>query len=142
MAAARKLWKDAAMPPNYWAETHGVLNMKSILRILTDIVLLPVTGCIFPGNRDYTAEMTDQPATSNRRKKEGPRGQAIPKALKNRSGGRWFWTAEADPATASPGRPICPVINASAIRQRALSVPCTCWLMPMPQKMIEARDCA
>jgi len=39
-----------------------------------------------------------------------------------------------------PGRPTCPVISASAIRQRALSVPCTCWLMPMPQKMMEARE--
>ena len=25
----------------------------------------------------------------------------------------------------------------SAIRQRALSVPCTCWLMPMPHRIIE-----
>jgi len=41
-----------------------------------------------------------------------------------------------------PGRPTCPVVSASAIRQRALSVPCTCWLMPMPQKMMEARDVA
>ena len=44
-----------------------------------------------------------------------------------------------------PGRPTWPVISASAIRQRALSVPWTCWLMPMPQKMIEAfawRRCA
>ena len=37
-----------------------------------------------------------------------------------------------------PGRPTWPVISASAIRQRALSVPCTCCEMPMPQKMIEA----
>ncbi len=36
-----------------------------------------------------------------------------------------------------PLRPIWPVVRASAIRQRELSVPCTCWLMPMPQKMIE-----
>ena len=33
-------------------------------------------------------------------------------------------------------------ISASAIRQRELSVPWTCWLIPMPQKMIEARDLA
>ena len=33
-------------------------------------------------------------------------------------------------------------ISASAIRQRELSVPWTCWLMPMPQKMIDARDFA
>ena len=39
-----------------------------------------------------------------------------------------------------PGRPTWPVISASAIKQRALSVPWTCWLMPMPQKMIEARE--
>ena len=37
-----------------------------------------------------------------------------------------------------PGRPIWPVISASAIRQRALSVPWTCCEMPMPQKMIDA----
>ena len=37
-----------------------------------------------------------------------------------------------------PGRPTCPVINASAIRQRALSVPWVCCEMPMPQKMIAA----
>ena len=35
-----------------------------------------------------------------------------------------------------PGRPICPVISASEIRQRALSVPCTCCEMPIPQKMM------
>jgi hypothetical protein len=28
--------------------------MKSILHLLADIVLLPVTGCIFPGNRDFS----------------------------------------------------------------------------------------
>jgi hypothetical protein len=27
--------------------------MKSVLQILTAIALLPITGCIFPGNRDY-----------------------------------------------------------------------------------------
>ncbi len=41
-----------------------------------------------------------------------------------------------------PLRPIWPVVSASAIKQRALSVPCTCWLMPMPQKMSEAREVA
>ena len=35
-----------------------------------------------------------------------------------------------------PGRPTCPVIRASEIRHRELSVPCTCWEIPMPQKMI------
>jgi len=35
-----------------------------------------------------------------------------------------------------PGRPICPVAMHSAIRQRTLSVPCTCWLTPMPHKMM------
>ena len=33
-----------------------------------------------------------------------------------------------------PGRPTCPVINESAMRQRALSVPWTCWEIPIPQK--------
>ena len=37
-----------------------------------------------------------------------------------------------------PGRPIWPVISASAIRQRALSVPWVCCDTPMPQKMIDA----
>ena len=41
-----------------------------------------------------------------------------------------------------PGRPTCPVISASAIRQRALSVPCTCCEMPMPHRIIEPRDVA
>src|SRR5580658_2844750 len=41
-----------------------------------------------------------------------------------------------------PGRPTCPVTSAIAIRQRALSVPWTCWEIPMPQKMIEAREVA
>ena len=36
-----------------------------------------------------------------------------------------------------PRRPTCPVISASEISERALSVPCTCWLMPMPQKIME-----
>jgi hypothetical protein len=27
--------------------------MKSVLQILTAIALLPIAGCIFPGNRDY-----------------------------------------------------------------------------------------
>ena len=36
-----------------------------------------------------------------------------------------------------PGRPTWPVISASAIRQRELSVPWVCWEMPMPQKIIE-----
>jgi hypothetical protein len=35
-----------------------------------------------------------------------------------------------------PGRPTWPVTIASAIRQRALSVPWVCCEMPMPQKMI------
>ena len=37
-----------------------------------------------------------------------------------------------------PGLPTWPVIRASEIRQRALSVPWMCCEMPMPQKMIEA----
>lgn len=37
---------------------------------------------------------------------------------------------------AEPGLPIWPVTVASAMRQRALSVPCTCWLTPMPQRII------
>src|SRR6185312_7133138 len=41
-----------------------------------------------------------------------------------------------------PGRPIWPVIIASAIRQRALSVPCTCCEMPIPHRIIDARDFA
>ena len=32
--------------------------------------------------------------------------------------------------------------SASAIRQRALSVPWVCWLTPMPQKMIERSEVA
>ncbi len=28
------------------------------------------------------------------------------------------------------------------MRQRALSVPCTCWLMPMPQRIIEPLEVA
>src|SRR3569832_974204 len=39
-----------------------------------------------------------------------------------------------------PGRPIWPVISASAMRQRALSVPCTCCDTPMPHRIIEARN--
>ncbi len=35
-----------------------------------------------------------------------------------------------------PGRPIWPVISASAIRQRELSVPWVCCDTPMPQKMM------
>ncbi len=35
-----------------------------------------------------------------------------------------------------PGRPTFPVRRASAIRQRALSVPWVCWLIPIPQKII------
>jgi hypothetical protein len=30
--------------------------MKSILRILADIALLPVSGCIFPPNRDLSED--------------------------------------------------------------------------------------
>ena len=37
-----------------------------------------------------------------------------------------------------PGLPIWPVTAQSAMRQRALSVPCTCWLTPMPQRIIDA----
>jgi hypothetical protein len=32
--------------------------MNSILRILANIALLPVTGCIFPANRDYSDDRT------------------------------------------------------------------------------------
>jgi hypothetical protein len=28
--------------------------MKSLLHLLRDIILLPTTGCIFPGNRDHS----------------------------------------------------------------------------------------
>ena len=38
-----------------------------------------------------------------------------------------------------PGRPTWPQSSASAIRQRELSVPWMCWLIPMPQKIIAAR---
>ena len=41
-----------------------------------------------------------------------------------------------------PGRPTCPVIIVSAIRQRALSVPWMCCEMPMPHRIIDARDVA
>ena len=41
-----------------------------------------------------------------------------------------------------PGRPIWPVISDSAIRQRALSVPCTCCEMPMPHRIIDAFEVA
>ena len=41
-----------------------------------------------------------------------------------------------------PGRPIWPVSIASAIRQRALSVPCTCCEMPIPHRIIDAREVA
>ena len=41
-----------------------------------------------------------------------------------------------------PGLPIWPVISASAIRQRALSVPCTCCEMPMPHRIIEPFEVA
>ena len=37
-----------------------------------------------------------------------------------------------------PGRPTWPVIEHSAIRQRALSVPVVCWEIPMPQKTTAA----
>ncbi len=43
---------------------------------------------------------------------------------------------------AVPGRPTWPVISVRAIRHLALSVPCTCWLMPMPHRMIEAFEVA
>jgi hypothetical protein len=32
--------------------------MKTILRMLAYIALLPVTGCIFPRNRDYSGDVT------------------------------------------------------------------------------------
>ena len=38
-----------------------------------------------------------------------------------------------------PGRPTWPQRSASEIRQRELSVPWMCWLIPMPQKIIAAR---
>jgi len=46
--------------------------MKSILRILADLLLLPVTGCIFPGNRDYSEETGNPPATIGRPHQAGP----------------------------------------------------------------------
>ena len=41
-----------------------------------------------------------------------------------------------------PGRPTCPVISESAMRQRALSVPCTCCEMPIPHRIIDPFDVA
>ena len=51
-----------------------------------------------------------------------------------------FWPRSG--CSPDPGRPICPHISASEIRQRELSVPCTCWLTPMPQKIIAERAAA
>jgi hypothetical protein len=41
--------------------------MKSILRILADLALLPVRGCAFPGNRDYSDDCPRTPVTSNQK---------------------------------------------------------------------------
>jgi len=46
--------------------------MKTILRRLADIILLPVTGCIFPGNRDEVAEMIRPAAPGHRLNPAGP----------------------------------------------------------------------
>ncbi|MEY4364356.1 MAG: Tungsten-containing formate dehydrogenase alpha subunit [Pseudomonadota bacterium] len=45
-----------------------------------------------------------------------------------------FWPRSG--CSPEPGLPTCPVMDASAIRQRTLSVPCTCWLTPMPHKIM------
>ena len=67
MAAALKLWKTSCIHrPFAGAATRSKpstqnQSMKSILRALAEIVLLPVTGCIFPGNRDYLDDCTLMP---------------------------------------------------------------------------------
>ena len=47
-----------------------------------------------------------------------------------------FWPRSG--CSPEPGLPIWPVTVHSAIKQRTLSVPCTCWLTPMPHKIIAA----
>ena len=37
--------------------------MKPLSRILADIALLPVSGCIFPDNRDYSENIAPTSAT-------------------------------------------------------------------------------
>ena len=41
--------------------------MKSILRLLADLALLPVRGCTFPGNRDYSDDCPCTPVTLNQK---------------------------------------------------------------------------
>lgn len=76
--------------------------MRSILRILADIALLPVSGCIFPPNRDCSNERADsdahpQPSESKKADLEGmlpgvkenpenhPAEQGSPSAPRSRS---------------------------------------------------------
>ncbi len=47
-----------------------------------------------------------------------------------------FWPRNG--CSPEPGRPTCPHISASEIRQRELSVPWMCCDTPMPQKIIAA----
>jgi hypothetical protein len=51
--------------------------MKTILRILSDIALLPITGCIVSGNRIY-GEDRDRPKSLANRIKSTKVNQANP----------------------------------------------------------------
>jgi hypothetical protein len=45
--------------------------MNSILLMLAKIAVLPVAGCIFPGNRDYMNDKVHAPVKLNRRNWRG-----------------------------------------------------------------------
>jgi hypothetical protein len=45
--------------------------MKSILKMLANLALLPVAGCIFPGNRDHSDNVTRTHVPFNHPQKEG-----------------------------------------------------------------------
>jgi hypothetical protein len=54
--------------------------MKTILRLLADIALLPVTGCIFHGNRDFS-DGCNRPKSLNQQQQPSemtPRSQPRP----------------------------------------------------------------
>ena len=54
--------------------------MKSILRFLADLALLPVTGCIFPDNRDNSEAPANPPAAGDRPDRPG-RAQPCPRII-------------------------------------------------------------
>ena len=59
--------------------------MKSFANILAEIALLPISGCIFPGNRDFSDEPVPSSATLSGRSKP-VRTAERKKALKPRLG--------------------------------------------------------